>query len=95
MTAKIDPPETRNITVNRLPGELVVAFKSLAVQLNAKIEDLMQLALEDAVRKGDGFALDITRLNLRRKQERKQRKAAEAELAALTKKVEEADAAAR
>lgn len=85
--------ETKALTVNNLPKDLVVEFKSLAARLDVKIEDLMELALVDAIKKGDGFTLDAHALTIRRKLEQKQRKEVAEETKRLQEKVQIGNAA--
>lgn len=55
-------PKQKNITVNRLPADVVIGFKALASRMDCKIEDLMQCVLEDALRKGDEWWPNVLRL---------------------------------
>jgi hypothetical protein len=90
---KLEPDQLKNLTVNRLPKALVLDFKAMVIRLETTIEDLMQLALADAVKKGDGFAIDVARLRIQRKLDKKHRAAAESELKKIIPKVEASDAA--
>ena len=42
-------PRLKNITVNRLPADLVIGVKALAIQLDCNIEDLVGCIFKDAL----------------------------------------------
>lgn len=55
-------PKTKNITVNRLPADTVIGFKALAVKLDCNIEDLMEVVLNDAIKKDMEWWPSVLRL---------------------------------
>jgi len=63
-------PKTRNMTINRLPADLVVDFKTLACKLECTVEELATVVLQEAVDNGDKYLIDVHRLRTAKKQER-------------------------
>jgi len=56
-------PKTKNITVNRLPADIVIGFKALAIQLDTSVETLMEVVMLDAVQRGQEWFPEVHRLN--------------------------------
>jgi|DEB3_MinimDraft_2_1074329.scaffolds.fasta_scaffold70985_2 hypothetical protein len=63
-------PQTRNLTINRLPADLVIDFKTLACQLECTVEELGTIVLQEAIKNGDRYLMDVHRLRNAKKQER-------------------------
>lgn len=55
--------KTKNLTVNRLPADLVIGFKALAIQLDTSVETLMECVLQDAVQRGQEWFPAVHRLS--------------------------------
>lgn len=63
-------PQTKNLTINRLPADLVIDFKTLACQLECTVEELGTIVLREAIKNGTGYLIDVHRLRTAKKQER-------------------------
>jgi hypothetical protein len=55
--------------VNRLPEQLVTGIKTLAIQLDCTVEDLMAVVLQRALDEGQRLFVPVQRLKKARKQE--------------------------
>jgi hypothetical protein len=62
-------PSRKALTVNRLPERLVTGIKTLAIQLDCTVEDLMTVLLERALTEGEKLFVPVQRLKKARKQE--------------------------
>lgn len=62
-------PSRKALTVNRLPERLVIGIKTLAIQLDCTVEDLMTVLLERALTEGEKLFVPVQRLKKARKQE--------------------------
>ncbi len=69
MTNDPTRPSRKALTVNRLPERLVTGIKTLAIQLDCTVEDLMTVLLERALTEGEKLFVPVQRLKKARKQE--------------------------
>lgn len=83
-------PKLKNITVNRLPADVVIDYKTLAVRLDCTVEELTELVLRDAIKKGDKWMLDVHRLRAAKKKERADSATVRKQLEKLVPKAKEA-----
>jgi hypothetical protein len=84
-------PKLKNITVNRLPSDLVIGFKALAIKLDCNIEDLMQCVLEDALYKSDQWFPAVCRLAKQKTKEREEGRRVKEQLKEIQKAMEGAN----
>ena len=85
-------PKTKNITVNRLPSDLVIGFKALAVKLDCNIEDLMQVVLEDAIKKDREWWPSVLRLGKSKDKAKQEQKKVDQQLKQIQERLAEANA---
>lgn len=84
-------PKFSSITVNRLPHDLVVGFKSLALKLDCNIEDLMQVVLDEAIKKQEGWYPAVYRLSKAKAKARQEQKKVNEQLKEIQGKLEQAN----
>ena len=85
-------PKTKNITVNRLPSDLVIGFKALAVKLDCNIEDLMQVVLEDAIKKDREWWPSVLRLGKSKDKAKQEQKKVDQQLKQIQERLAETNA---
>lgn len=83
-------PKLKNITVNRLPADVVIDFKTLAVKLDCSIEDLTEVVLREAIKKGDGWIIEVAKLRMAKKKEKADQLLVRRQLEKLVPQVQEA-----
>jgi len=82
-------PKVKALTVNRLPERLVVGIKTLAIQLDCTVEDLMTVVLERALTEGQKLFVPVQRLKRARKQEIEDRRKLRASMEQLQPKLKQ------
>jgi hypothetical protein len=82
-------PQLKNITVNRLPADVVIDYKTLAVRLDCTVEELTELVLRDAIKKGDRWLPEVYRLRVAKKKEKADNEVVRKQLEKLVPKVKE------
>jgi hypothetical protein len=82
-------PKVKALTVNRLPERLVVGIKTLAIQLDCTVEDLMTVILERALADGQKLFVPVQRLKKARKQEIEDRRKLRASMEQLQPKLKQ------
>ncbi len=92
--ATSDPTKlsTRALTVNRLPEQLVTGIKTLAIQLDCTVEDLMAVVLQRALDEGQKLFVPVQRLKKARKQEIEDRRKLRSSLEQLQPKLKQLEA---
>jgi len=83
---------TRALTVNRLPEQLVTGIKTLAIQLDCTVEDLMAVVLQRALDEGQKLFVPVQRLKKARKQEIEDRRKLRSSLEQLQPKLKQLEA---
>jgi len=83
---------TRALTVNRLPEQLVTGIKTLAIQLDCTVEDLMAVVLQRALDEGQKLFVPVQRLKKARKQEIEDRRRLRSSLEQLQPKLKQLEA---
>lgn len=63
-------PQLKNITVNRLPAQVVIDYKTLAIRLDCTVEELTELVLREAIKKGDRWIPEVYRLRAAKRKEK-------------------------
>ncbi len=83
---------TRALTVNPLPEQLVTGIKTLAIQLDCTVEDLMAVVLQRALDEGQKLFVPVQRLKKARKQEIEDRRKLRSSLEQLQPKLKQLEA---
>jgi hypothetical protein len=78
--------------VNPLPEQLVTGIKTLAIQLDCTVEDLMAVVLQRALDEGQKLFVPVQRLKKARKQEIEDRRKLRSSLEQLQPKLKQLEA---
>ena len=92
MASDLTKLSTRALTVNRLPEQLVTGIKTLAIQLDCTVEDLMAVVLQRALDEGQKLFVPVQRLKKARKQEIEDRRKLRSSLEQLQPKLKQLEA---
>lgn len=84
-------PKLKSITVNRLPSDLVIGVKALAIQLDCNIEDLVECILKEALKDGEKWFPHVHRLGTAKAKAKAEQKKVDAQLKQIKEKLEEAN----
>jgi hypothetical protein len=84
-------PRLKNITVNRLPADLVIGVKALAIQLDSNIEDLVECIFKDALKDGEKWFPHVHRLRTAKAKAKAEQKKVNEQLKQIKEKLEEAN----
>lgn len=84
-------PKLKSITVNRLPSDLVIGVKALAIQLDCNIEDLVECIFQDALKDGKKWFPHVHRLGKAKAKAKAEQKKVDAQLKQIKEKLEEAN----
>ncbi len=92
MASDLTKLSTRALTVNRLPEQLVTGIKTLAIQLDCTVEDLMAVVLQRALDEGQRLFVPVQRLKKARKQEIEDRRKLRSSMEQLQPKLKQLEA---